>query len=186
MFGTDYDATNSWNRKMSTKYKSLMVSNNMDWKIIFTTLLISILAVSTWLGLLANYNAIKGGESLSTSYSAIGATGNTIVSFIIILVATLMSDKGNFYKVFLMLILIGGIISEIYLISTDVENKNKDGIYSVMIINFIIRLYYILDITPTGRVSAVDAVREVVSDIAKQPRAPFQQPYRPPQQAGKR
>ena len=82
--------------------------------------------------------------------------------------------------------MIGGIIAEIYLIATDIENKNKDGIYAVTIINFIIRLYYILDLNSVGKANAVDAVREVISDIAKQPKAPFQQPYRPPQQAGRR
>jgi uncharacterized membrane protein len=158
----------------------------MTWRLIVSILLISGLAVSTWLTLLANYDAVKSGESLSTTYSAIGAAGNGLVTFIIILFASLVSKKGNYYKVFLMFVLIGGIIAEIYFISTDAENKNKDGIYAITIINFIIRLYYILDLSPSGGSSSVDAVREVVSDIAKQPRPPFQQAYRPPQQAGKR
>ena len=158
----------------------------MDWKIIFIVVLISSLAVSTWLVLLANYNAIKGEESLSTTKIAIGATGNGVVTFIIILIASLISKNTNSYKAFLIFILIGGIIAEIYLIATDIENKNKDGIYAVTIINFIIRLYYILDLNSVGKANAVDAVREVISDIAKQPKAPFQQPYRPPQQAGRR
>ncbi len=155
------------------------------WRPILATFVVGILAVSTWLTLFTNYTAIQSdSDELVLKYSVPALVGNSIVTFGIIMYTFFSSSKGTYYKALLLFVLLGGIIGEIYFVASYSGDKtNQDGLYGLTIVNFLIRLFYIFDLT-SGDAKIVEEIRQAVSDVAKQPRPPQQQ-YRP-QQAGRR
>jgi hypothetical protein len=98
------------------------------------------------------------------------ALGNSIaVMFLIFLTAT-VPTRSVFYKMFVILILMVGLIVEIYL--TMYANQMPDAIatYIVIVLNFLIRMFYVLEFVQDdwASFSAATSVQSVVSQARQQ------------------
>jgi hypothetical protein len=108
--------------------------------------LISILLVigAAYINLLAIYEANTTNDKDTVVTYTVSANIINGLAVLCLVVLTINSTVfSTFYKAFIILVLLGGLIAELYLIGTELYTKNY-GTYIALILNLLIRVYYLI------------------------------------------